>query len=191
MAKEVELATSTVARLLKTLEGRAFVRRDENGVYHAGLSVLRIGATAISRFDLDQVAVEHLRELAEFTGETAYLSLPDGREHAVYIRQIESLRAIRHAAWTGRTIETKGTALGAALLQEVASGGYATSRETVVEPDAAAAAAPIIGKDGTVVAALSIIGPSFRLTDELLDNYGARIVDHAQQISEILRLSDR
>lgn len=190
VTKEVQLATSTVARLLKTLEKMSFVHRDSAGLYHAGLSVLRIGANAVGQFDLDRVSREHLRELADFTGETAYLSLPEGHGQAIYIRQVESSRAIRHATWTGRTIEIEGTALGAALTQKVTSGGYAISRETTIEPDAAAVAAPIIDQDGVAVATLSIIGPSFRLTDKLLNEYGHRIYHHACQISELLCLSN-
>jgi DNA-binding IclR family transcriptional regulator len=187
-AQAVSLPTSTTARLLKSLEATGFATRDEHGVYRPGVQVLQIGAIAVSRLTLDAVAQSHLQDLAEVTGETAYLALPDGTERAVYLRQVESPRAIRHATWTGRTIATAGTAVGAALALRVNEHGYVTSRATVIEPDAAAAASPIVDGDGKAVAAISIIGPSFRLSDELLSEYGPEVARHAREISETIRL---
>lgn len=182
----VDLPTSTVARLLRSLESTSFVTRDAHGVYRAGVHVLQIGATAVGNFALDSLSAEHLRDLADLTGETAYLAVPDGPGHAVYLRQVESPRAIRHATWTGRSIATSGTALGSALDQRVNSEGYATSRATAVEPDAAAAAAPIFDAAGTVVGALSIIGPSFRLDDAALAVFGQAAAAHCRAISASL-----
>ena len=190
-AQAVSLPTSTAARLLRTLEATGFASRDDHGVYRPGVLVLQIGAIAINKLTLDAVAQSHLQDLADVTGETAYLAVPDGPERAVYLRQVESSRAIRHATWTGRTISTAGTALGAALAGRVNDEDYVTSRATVIEPDAAAAASPILDSEGRPLAAISIIGPSFRLTDELLAEYGPAVARHAREISENLQLAGR
>jgi len=190
-AQEANIATSTAARLLNTLEATRFLSRDDHGTYRAGPRILQLGATAVGHFTLDTVAADHLRELADLTGETAYLAIPDGPQAAIYLRQVESPRAIRHATWTGRSIATAGTALGAALALRVNDAGYATSRATVVEPDAAAAAAPILDRRGRARGAISIIGPSFRLTDEDLDLYGQALADHAKSISEVLNVRSK
>ncbi len=185
-AESVSLATSTVARLLKTLESADFVSRDEHGIYGPGVHILQLGATAMGNFHLNTVCEEHLHDIAERTGETAYLAVTYGKDKAIYLRQVESPRAIRHASWTGRAISTQGTAIGDALAKRVNSQGFAVSRGTAIEPEAAAAAAPVFDASGLVVGAISVIGPSFRMSEEELLTFGAFVADHAQAISGTL-----
>jgi DNA-binding IclR family transcriptional regulator len=187
-SRAVGLPTSTVARLLKTLESSGFLRRDTAGHYVAGTKILQIGAIAVGNLALYNLAEPHLHELSEYTGETAYLAVPDGDDTAVYLRQVESPRAIRHATWTGRAITTVGTALGSVLGGRLGDGGFVLSRGTPIEPDAAAAAAPITDARGNIVGALSIIGPSFRITEEELATYGARVRHHADLLSTELHI---
>jgi len=185
-SESVELPTSTVARLLKTLESTGFVTRDEHGIYRPGVRLLQLGATATGNYHLGAVCEDHLLEIAEITGETAYLAVPDGVDVAIYLRQVESPRAIRHASWTGRAISTAGTAIGAAFASRVNRQGFAVSRGTPIEPEAAAAAAPVFDVTGRVVAAISVIGPSYRMSDEELSTFGARVAEHARAISTVL-----
>ena len=187
-SRAVSLPTSTVARLLKTLETTGFLQRDRAGYYSAGTKVLQIGAIAVGNLALYDLAEPHLHDLSEFTGETAYLAVPDGDDSAVYVRQVESPRAIRHATWTGRSINTAGTALGAALAGRVSDGGFVLSRGTAIEPDAAAAAAPILDARGLIIGALSIIGPSFRISEAELASYGERVKYQAERLGAELRL---
>ncbi|PZE22959.1 MULTISPECIES: IclR family transcriptional regulator [unclassified Curtobacterium] len=184
-ARAVDLPTSTVARLLRTLEPSRFLARD-GGTYTAGPRILQIGAVAISNLALFDIAEPHLVDLSDFTGETAYLAVPDGPDHAVYLRQVESRSAIRHATWTGRSIDTTGTALGAALTGDTGDQGFAVSRGTAVEPDAAAAAAAVHDGDGRTVAALSVIGPSFRISDDDLQRFGRRVRERADLLGRQL-----
>jgi len=187
-SRAVDLPTSTVARLLRTLETAGFLVREPSGVYQAGPKILQIGAIAVGNLALYNLAEEHLLDLSEYTGETAYLAVPDGPETAVYLRQVESPRAIRHAMWTGRAIRTSGTAVGAALAGRVGAEGFVLSRGTAIEPEAAAAAAPVTDARGMVVGALSIIGPSFRIAEDDLRRFGERTRDQADALSRSLRL---
>jgi DNA-binding IclR family transcriptional regulator len=182
-AREVDLPTSTTARLLRTLEANAFAWRDANGSYFPGTGLLQAGAAALSEFALLRHAEMHLQQVADIAGETAYLAVPAGAARALYLKQVESTRAIRHAAWAGREIETAGTALGRALALQVNAAGYAVSRATAIEPDAAAAAAPIRDSRGQVVAAISLIGPSFRIDDERLNELGHLLAQHGKEMS--------
>jgi IclR family acetate operon transcriptional repressor len=186
-ARAVDLPTSTVARLLRTLETQGFILRGEDGTYAGGSSIFQIGAIALANLGVYALVEPHLRRLSDYTGETSYLAAPEGQDSAIYLKQVESPRAIRHASWTGRAISTAGTALGAALEGRVTADGYASSRGTPIEPDAAAAAAPIHDSIGDIVAAVSIIGPSFRISDDELIDYGLQVAEHAQLISDQLR----
>ncbi|WP_109471879.1 IclR family transcriptional regulator [Ornithinimicrobium cavernae] len=186
-ARDAELATSTAARLLQSLAATDFVTRDEHGRYRAGPRLYQIGALAVGNLAIYSLSERHLRGLAEATGETAYVGLPvEGASKCLYLRQVESPHAIRHAHWAGLVIETPGTAIGAALHDQVGPGGFVLSRATRIEPDAAAAAAPVRDTSGSVIAALSIIGPSFRLPDEELERIGAIVAQSAADLSEEL-----
>jgi DNA-binding IclR family transcriptional regulator len=182
-ARETELATSTAARLLNSLEAIGFASRDTAGRYHAGPRLLQVGAVAVGNVAVYNIADPYLRDLSELTGETAYLAIPDGPSSAVYLRQVESNRAIRHASWVGRAIRTEGTALGAALAGQTEGNGFALSRATKVEPEAAAAAAPVFDSSGSIAAAISIIGPSYRISESDLERFGEAVRDNAERIS--------
>lgn len=187
-ARAVDLPTSTVARILRTLQASGFLSREPEGRYRAGSKLLQIGAVAVGNLAIYNIVEPHLHELSEFTGETAYFAVPEGRDRAVYLRQVESPLAIRHATWTGRAIDTAGTAIGAALSDRVPVVGYVLSRGTAIEPDAAAAAAPIRDRSGAIVGALSIIGPSFRISEDNLSRFGSRVLHHANLVSSELEM---
>lgn len=186
-ARDADLATSTAARLLQSLAATDFVTRDEHGRYRAGPRLYQIGALAVGNLAIYSLSDRHLKHLAETTGETAYVGLPvENASKCLYLRQVESPHAIRHAHWAGLVIETPGTAIGAALNERVGPSGFVLSRATKIEPDAAAAAAPVRDVSGSVVAALSIIGPSFRLPDEDLERIGAVVAQQASELSDEL-----
>lgn len=187
VARAVDLPVSTVARLLKTLEQADYLTRRGMGLYHPGTKILEVGARALGRNPLYQLAGPHLMRLSEHTAETAYLAVSDGPERAVYLRQVESGRAIRHAVWTGHSIPVEGTALGAALKGETNKEGFKISRGSPVEPDAAAVAAPVLGSNNLPIAALSVIGPSFRLPDAVLGDYGSVVQQEAYSLSQSLQ----
>jgi len=109
--------------------------------------------------------------MARTTLESAYLGVHDQGDSVLYLAQAASPHAIRHSAWIGQVVRLQGTAIGAALRDEVRPNGYVTTRQTV-EPDTSAAAAPVVGAAGSVVAAFNIVGPMFRLDDDTLASTG-------------------
>lgn len=188
VARAVGLPVSTTGRLLSSLSTSGFVSREAHGRYKAGPKLHHIGAIALGRLAIYDLVELHLQSLSEYTGETAYFAVADGNHRAVYLRQVESPLAIRHTSWAGRSIDTAGTAIGAALSDSLPEAGYALSRATAVEPDAAAVAAPIRDERGGVIGALSIIGPSFRMSDEELNRFGVEVKRHADEVALSLRM---
>jgi IclR family transcriptional regulator, acetate operon repressor len=84
------------------------------------------------------------------------------------------------AAFTPSTITT-----AEALLQELAVSrerGYATAREEL-EPGLVAVAAPVKNHDGDTAAAISLAGPTVRLTAELVPEFGRLVVEAARRAS--------
>lgn len=181
-ARMAGLPVSTAYRLLLTLETAGFVRRNAAGAYSCGTRLLQIGLTALQNVSAYDVAEPHLQRLSEMTGESAYLGIPADESQIIYVRQSISLKAVRHSAWLGRGVPYKGTAIGAAMSGKVGKHGYAFSRRTI-EPDVTAIAAPIHGRDGSIIAAMNVVGPSYRITDADIDRFGAAVVDAARAIS--------
>lgn len=177
-ARAVELSPSTAMRLLNTLQAHGYLHRDADGRFGAGPTLLRVGANALRRDPLYERAAPYLTGLAERTGETANLGIRDGRA-AVYLRSVPSPHAVRHVSWIGRGVPLTGTALGAALRDDLGDEGYAV----VVEEEVTAVAAPVRADDGRVVAALSITGPSFRFGDEDLARCGRAVREAADHLA--------
>lgn len=83
-------------------------------------------------------------------------------------------------ARTGNTITSRDELLR--CLAEARVRGYATDREEL-EPHLCCVAAPVFGRDGTVVASVSISGPASRLLDEaVLTTLSAEIQATARQV---------
>lgn len=185
LARRSELPVSTVSRFLATLEAEDIVRRNSSGSYSGGTRLLRIGLTALQSVSAYDLAEPHLRRLAETTGESAYLGIPSGDRHIVYVRHSVSLKSIRHSAWLGRSVPREGTAIGAAISGLVGPEGFAATRQTI-EPDVTAISAPVRDSDQVIVAALSVVGPTFRISDDDVASFGVALVEAAAVISREL-----
>lgn len=180
LARSTSLSPTTVLRLLRTMESQGFVRRDGTGAWSAGLALVQLAASTLRTEPVYDVAEPHLVALAEQTGESANLGIRV-RESAVYLRHLPGRQFVRAASWTGRAVPLHGTAIGAALREQVGTGGYAATR-TTLEPDVTAVAAPI-KMHGRVCAALSIVAPSYRTSDADIAAYGRCLVRHAREIA--------
>ncbi|HJL90525.1 MAG TPA: helix-turn-helix domain-containing protein [Acidimicrobiales bacterium] len=186
-ASAVDLPTSTALRHLRALEHDGYLNRDPHGMFSVGPTFLRLALTSLREgpaAHLTKAARPHLDRLAEATGESAYLAVRE-RSRAVYIATAESARAIRHVGWVGRTVPLTGTAVGATL---TGTGEATVLRNTgSVEPDVAAAVAPVLGTEGTVVAAISVLGPSSRLDNASTDTATIAVLAAAEALSHDLR----
>jgi DNA-binding IclR family transcriptional regulator len=185
LARAAELSPSTASRLLATLAAQELVRRDEHGQYHAGARLRQLAAASLRADPLHELAGPHLAALAAETGETANLAVAADRRRVVYLRQVASPKLVQTAAWAGRTIPRRGTALGAALRGEVGASGYAV-RSGAVEPEVTSIAAPVFGPDGEIVAALSVLAPTYRVTDRRVTACGRTVARHAGELSRSL-----
>jgi IclR family transcriptional regulator, acetate operon repressor len=161
-ARLAELAPSTATRILRTLEEARFVARRNDGAYVAGLELIRLGALHASASPLLNAAQPHLDSLALATGESCYLAIAVDRNWATYVRMAQSTRSIRHVSWLGRRIPRATSATGAALAGKLGANGVAIVRDGV-EPDTTAIAVPVCDHDA-IVAAINVVGPSFRMT---------------------------
>jgi len=188
LARESGLPVSTAARLVASLEHTGFVERDAEGRYRAGARLLQVGLSALRGSSLYEVSEPYLRSLSEASGETANLAIPVDAQHAIYLRQVISPKSIHHSTWVGRILPLDRTAVGGALLDRAGPSGYVAMRDTL-ERDVTAVAAPVRDAGGRIVAALSITGPSFRISDDDLARFGKLVADAARRASSQLGAS--
>lgn len=182
LARDSRLPVSTVARLLATLEHSGLVKRNAEGHYGPGAKLMQIGSASLRGFSVYELAEPHLQRLSQASGETSNLAVRVDAANAVYLRQVVSPRSIHHASWLGRTLSLGKTAVGAALLGENERGGY-IARRNILDPDVTAIAAPVYGPAGEIVAAFSITGPTFRISDTDVDRFGALVVEETRSAS--------
>ena len=180
-ARRAGLPASTALRLLRTLEATNFVARDARGAFHPGLRIMQIGATALGRQSLVELAQPSLARIVEQTGESTYLVVRGPRNTALYLAMAEGTHAVRHTSWVGRAIELADLAVGAALDGDVPDLGYVAQRDRL-EPDITAIAAPV-RRPGGIAAAINLLGPSYRIDEETTHVYGRIVSAEAEVIS--------
>lgn len=180
-ARAVDLSPSTALRLLRTLEASGFVRRDEAGSYRAGSRLMQLGAQALGHESIIDVCHDEMVGLEEATGESVYLSVTGHADSALYISIVEGSHSVRHANWVGRTVPMAGSAAGLVLTGQTPPEGFVVV-ERGIERDVTAIASPITAA-GRIVAAISILVPSYRLSDASGQQCGALLAAAARRLS--------
>ncbi len=184
-ARAVDLSPSTALRQLRSLEMAGFASRNGEGRYLPGPELLRIARSLAAAATLPRLAEAALLTLASATGESAYLAEVADSRHAVYIASQPGSHAVRHVSWLGQRVTRRASAVGAALAGRVDADGVAV-RLDAVEPGITAVSAPVHDGSGTVVAAVSVVGPSFRLTGKTLLEARAAVAQCASTIQQAL-----
>ena len=189
------LPKSTTSRLVGALERQGLVQRlGDRGRIRPGPVLLRYASRDASQ-SLVELAQPSLRRLADASGETINLAVPgpDGVEH---LAQEDTAHLVGVTDWVGRRVPFPLAANGKCFLafgggdvddaELIRSRGYATSIDEL-EVGLSAIAAPVLGTDGTAVAALSISGPTARLTPDRIGELTPLLTDEAASLSRRLR----
>jgi IclR family transcriptional regulator, acetate operon repressor len=187
-ARDCGLAPSTALRLLRTLEATGFVGREEaTGTYRPGARLIQLGAAALSDQSLIDLAAPTMEKLVAETGESVYLSVEGHAGTALYIGIVEGTHSVRHASWVGRTVPLDTSAAGHALGGRVPDTGYVVV-ERGVEADVTAIACPVYSQ-ARVVAAMSLVIPSYRVSARDAAEYGRQLTLATAEVSAQLSRS--
>ncbi|MER6576873.1 IclR family transcriptional regulator [Nonomuraea sp. NPDC001023] len=210
LAVELDVHKSTAFRLLAALEQGGLVEQSgDRGRYRLGFGVVRLAGAATAQLDLSREGREVCLRLAEEIGETVNIAVPQDGD-TVNISQVRGPAAISGHNWVGQRTPSHATSSGKVLLafgalrlagelerytprtvtsaaglglEEIRRRGWAATVEEL-EVGLNAVAAPIRGADGSVVAAVSASGPSYRLTPERLPEVGELLAAGAREISQ-------
>jgi DNA-binding IclR family transcriptional regulator len=204
------LAKTTVIRLVQTLEQNGLLWATAKG-YMAGPSLWRWAHLARATWELPPETKELMRGLAASQRETVNLYI--ARDiWRVCVAQQESPQPLRHVVqvgdelpmWAGASSKILLRDADRALLGRIArnspygAGHAATLRAEIDEAAVrgfavshgerekglSAVAVPIVGRNGSVVAALSLSGPTVRFPDERVDEFVAALLEVAGHMTE-------
>ena len=215
LASAAELPKSTASRLVSSLERHGLVRRNgARGKVGPGPAILRFAHRGVVDRNLVELAQAPLEALAHASGETVNLAVP-GPSGVEHLAQVESRHFLGTGQWVGRTVDYHTTAVGKVLvacgaaelppgrlrrvapativdratleneLAVVRAEGFAIAVDEL-EDGLTALAAPVHGPTGDVIAALSISGPTFRLTPERVDELRVVLTKEAEALSALL-----
>ena len=175
LAEATGLHKSTILRLGASLMRFGYLLRGADGVFRPGPAPLRLGALYRKGFDLADRVRPELRWLVEQTGETASFYVREGDSRVCLLRQ-NATRPIRHHLDEGarlpldkgasaRVLRAFGHERGSAAARVRARGYHVSHGER--DPDVAAVAVPVIGRDRALIGALAVSGLRSRFTEAL------------------------
>jgi DNA-binding IclR family transcriptional regulator len=115
IARRVGLPKSSTARILAALRGQGAVEQMADGKYHIGPRLRQLARGLQPAQRLSSIARPFLVELAEASGETAMIGIPDGR-HTLFTDQVDGRHEIAIRDWTGARVPMHQTSGGQVLL---------------------------------------------------------------------------
>jgi IclR family transcriptional regulator, acetate operon repressor len=189
------LPKSTTSRLVGALERQGLVERlGARGRLRPGPVLLRYASRDASQA-LVSLAQPSLRRLADASGETINLAVP-GFEGVEHLAQEDTAHLVGVTDWVGRRVPFELAANGKCFLafgggevedaELIRSQGYATSIDEL-EVGLSALSAPVLDADSAPIAALSISGPTSRLTAERTAELAPLLKDEAATLTRRLR----
>lgn len=204
VAEQTELSTSTVSRILQTLEDEGFLHRDTTRRYTLGPEMFQFADVLARKSSLRESATPVLRNLRDMYNETAALYVVSG-ENRVCINAFESTHQVRRAVAIGETLPLTRGAIGPVLLSyltfetrrrivgdhaelseslfaEIRLRGY-HENDGLQETGIYAIAAPVFDSSGINVAGLAVTGPSARVTEPIRAELARELVRAAERIS--------
>ena len=134
-----------------------------------------------------------MRRLADASGETINLAVPGSRA-VEHLAQEDTAHFVGVTDWVGRSVPFELAANGKCFLafggavdltpelQRVRARGYATSVDEL-EVGLTAMAAPVLDSRGRAIAALSISGPTARLTSDRIAQLAPLLVEEADALA--------
>ena len=188
LSEKLAMNKTSVFRLLATFESRGYVEREEcSGKYRLGLSAYEIGQKFLSRMVLLKHARPVVERLARGCNEAVYIAIRRGNE-VLFLDMVDTTQKVKIVPLVGNRYPLATTAAGQVQLafggsqtmpdEEtrladnnnlalVSRQGYAQDRDALGD-GIASVAAPLFGGGGKLHGVLCIVGPEFRLSQEVI-----------------------
>ena len=190
LAEASRIPRATAHRLAVALEQHGLVRRDDAGRFALGMRLVALGrAAGAGSLPLREAARPALEQLRDGTGESVQLYVRDG-DRRVCLESLESPHGLRTIVEVGAALPLDRGSAGKVLRGDPAAlrRGWADSvgeREAGV----ASVSAPVVDRDGRVVAAVSVSGPIERTTRSPGRRYAAAVTAAAREVERAALLA--
>ncbi len=187
------LPRATAHRLAVALEEHGLVRRDGNGRFCLGFELIALGHAAAESFPIGELARPVLVALRDSTGESVQLFVREGDERRCVV-SLQSPHGLRWIVPEGARLPLDAGSAGRVLLARSTSDWVESDRvesdwvESVEErePGVASVSSAVRGRDGAVLAAVSVSGPIERLTRGPGKRFGRAVADAADTLAKTL-----
>ena len=177
-----KLPRATAHRLLLALEVHGAIRRNGDGCYCIGLSMVGLANAASHQFPLIERAQSAAEELRDATGESVQVYVPEGDSRRCIV-SYESTHGLRWIVPVGSLLPLSRGSAGRVLAgQRPNPGGWIESSEER-EKGVASVSAPVTDAHGRVIAAVSVSGPIERMGAAAVKRFGAMVAGVARTLS--------
>ena len=188
LSERLAMNKTSVFRLLATFENRGYVEREElSGKYRLGLSAYEIGQKFLSRMGLLRHARPVAERLARGCNEAVYIVVRRGNE-VLFLDAVDTTQKVKIVSLVGNRYPLATTAAGQVILAfdnskknqdsdkkpadinsliAVVRQGYAQDSDALGD-GITSVAAPLFGSGGKLHGVLCIVGPEFRLPQEVI-----------------------
>jgi len=180
LQQATELPRATAHRLAVALEEHGLVRRDGTGRFCLGFELIAMGRAAADSFPLGDLGRPLLVELRDETGESVQLFVREGDERRCVV-SLQSPHGLRWIVPEGARLPLGVGSAGRVLVGVRAGSADGGVTESVEEREAgvASVSAPVLARDGSIIAAVSVSGPVERLTRHPGKRFGRAVAECA------------
>ena len=211
LSEKLAMNKTSVFRLLATFESRGYVERDtESGKYRLGLTAYETAQKFLSKMVLLRHARPVMDKLARQCNESVYLTMRHNHD-VLFLDKVDVPQHVKIASLSGKRFPLGTTAAGQALIafnnttaetsdpldlpgqtlstaqiMTIQKQGYSCGGEALGE-GIVSIAAPLLGKGGVLHGALCLVGPAYRLSDNILhEQVGPNLIEACRVISSKL-----
>ena len=181
---------ATILRLSVSLEKFGHITRDDEGLFHLGPSLWRLGSVFRQNLRMGPIVRPVLANLVKTTGESASFYVQRGNS-GVCLYRVNSHRLARDHVEEGEIIPLSMGSSGQVLdAYSIRQGKQATSIRKAGyylslgerDPDVAGLSVPVLGLEGELLGAVSLSGLRVRFSKTVVEDYRAAVLDAARQI---------
>lgn len=195
LSKRLGMSKTSVFRLLATFERRGFVERSDDSVkYRLGMSACEMGQKIIARMGVLRKARPTMDRLARQCNESVYFVVRRN-DYVLMLDLVDTTQQVKIMPLVGLRFPLTSTAAGRIFLSFESDAGSGRKRSdargatvlTAIEREAirnlgfcieaqgfgdgvTCVAVPLLNGKGEATAALAILGPTFRMSPERIDN---------------------
>jgi len=191
LSSKLGMTKASLFRLMATFESHGYVERGHNtGEYKLGLAAFEVGQKLLSRMTLLHKARPVMNQLARQCNETTYLVVQRD-DDALFLEMADNDQKVKIVSLNGRRFPLDSCAAGKTLLafddatnkkrveqlqpetrEEIKicrKQGFCLDRNGLGE-DSTCIAVPLLNAEGQLCGSLAMVGPSFRMDNEKINN---------------------